>query len=387
VADTDKVVGDYLAFNKVYWTVEDNGGTDMMHTKLCAVSHYLDMNGEVHRNAVFSSSANLDGIYGSGKNANWKLQTATIVSDHEEIYRTSVNYLRLVAKYAGQEDISEFRDYMYKTTAEQARLILAGKADEIPDDEQLIYLGTENDDVFELYFTPFGGGAIDWDEINNPYCKYMRKLYESEDYIYFAWNAAEYTGDYPLGRQLEDMLIAAFHENRNPKNKVNGIMENFDATTFDDLVVGVDIGYKSFNVAYFGTVHNKDIHMSYVENGQRYYVSLLNSLNQHGGSMSYQSNFALVIKEKTCSEDSVYYTITKNSVMCEMIEHTYGEEIYNDEVTEETHGSRYHKCEICGDKLELEVLHHESEWIVLREAVPGISGLRYKKCTICGEDR
>ena len=384
VADTDKVVGDYLAFNKVYWTVEDNGGTDMMHTKLCAVSHYLDMNGEVHRNAVFSSSANLDGIYGSGKNANWKLQTATIVSDHEEIYRTSVNYLRLVAKYAGQEDISEFRDYMYKTTAEQARLILAGKADEIPDDEQLIYLGTENDDVFELYFTPFGGGAIDWDEINNPYCKYMRKLYESEDYICFAWNAAEYTGDYPLGRQLEDMLIAAFHENRNPKNKVYGLMENFDATAFDDLVVGVDIGYKSFNVEYFGTVHNKDIHMSYVENGQRYYVSLLNSLNQHGGSMSYQSNFALVIKEKTCSEDSVYYTITKNSVMCEMIEHTYGEEIYTDEVTEETHGSRYHKCEICGDRLELEVLHLESEWIVLREAVPGVIGLRYKKCTICG---
>lgn len=379
------VVSDYLEFNHCLWPLAEKGGTDMMHTKLCAVSHYLDMNGNVGRNAVWTSSSNLDGIRSRGDNANWKLQTATIVSNHEEIYRTSVNYLRLLAEYRQQEQIYEFQDLVNRRNTEQAALILAGRGDEIPADEQIIYLGTENDDVFELYFTPMGGGLLEWDEIQNPYCKYLRKLYNSEDYITFAWNAAEYNSSYDLGQRIEEMLIAAFHNNRNPKNMVYGIMEFFDSTPFDDLVVGVDIGYKSFNELPFGEVHNKDIHMSYVENGQRYYVSILNSMNQHGGSMYYQSNFALVIKEKTCSEDSVFSTVTRYCVPCELAPHSFGEEIYTEEVTDTEHGSRYRVCECCGEREIVEVLHKESEWIVLREAVPGVNGLRYKKCLLCGD--
>ncbi len=381
---TEKTVGEYLSFNQVGWTLS-KGGTDMMHTKLCAVSHYLDMNGVAHKNAVWTSSANLDGINSKGKNANTRLQTGTIVTNHEAIYRTSVNYLRLMAQYKEQEEIYELQNIMKQKNREQAALILAGRGAEIPPDEQLIYLGTENDDVFELYFTPFGGDALVWDEVNNPYCKYIRKMYDSEDYIVFTWNAAEYNGDFAFAQQLEAMIIAAFHENRNVNNKIYGIMDSFDASSFDDLTVGVDIGFKSFNTRYFGQVHNKDILLSYVENGQRYYVSLLNSLNLHSGSMYYQSNFALVIKEKTCADDSVFSTITKHSVYGEMVTHSYDAEEHRKEVTETEHGYTYLLCSVCGDEHPTDILHRESDWITLREPKPGVNGLRYRECTICGE--
>ncbi|MBQ9964077.1 MAG: right-handed parallel beta-helix repeat-containing protein [Clostridia bacterium] len=101
-------VGDYLHFYSVKWDLGEKGGTDMMHTKLCAVSHYLDMHGVEHQNAIWTSSSNLDGINKSGTNANWKLQTGTIVSDHADLYRVSVNYLRSMLPYMGQEQIYEW---------------------------------------------------------------------------------------------------------------------------------------------------------------------------------------------------------------------------------------------------------------------------------------
>ena len=70
----------------------------MMHTKVCAVSAYTDMNGTDHGYAVWSSSANLDGVTTKGYNGNNKVQTGTIVSDHEALYQTAHNYLQLLAQ-------------------------------------------------------------------------------------------------------------------------------------------------------------------------------------------------------------------------------------------------------------------------------------------------
>ncbi len=379
-------IGDYLDYCYFDWTLSDGGkgGTDMMHTKLCAVSHYIDMNGEIHKNAVWTSSSNLDGIYGGGYNANWKLQTATIISDHEEIYRISVNYLRMMPTYSYQEGIIEFQNHMNVETTKQIDLILEGRGDEIPKDQRLVYIGTENDDVFEMYFTPFGGDILSWSEKYNPYCKYLRELYNSEDYILFTWNAAEYSGGFPLGQQMEQMIIDAFHNNKNPNNKIYANMESFDPTTFDDLVVGVDIGFKSINEWPLGAIHNKDLQFSYVKNGQRYYVSLLNSLNLHGGSMYYQSNSALVIKETTCSENSVFSIVAKYSTNTELVSHTFTETA-RDEATETEHGYVYKICSCCGHKEITETLHFGGEWIVKKVATPTENGIRYKKCLVCDE--
>ncbi|MBQ9161801.1 MAG: hypothetical protein IJX74_00855 [Clostridia bacterium] len=376
------VVGDYMNFSFCYWTLEQKGGTDMMHTKLCAVSHYLDINGVEHKNAVWTSSSNLDGITSKGYNANWKLQTATIVSDHEYIYRVSANYLRLISEYCGQEQIYEFQDFMSREGARQIDLILAGKDDEIPADEQLVYLGTESDDVFELYFTPFAGGTTVWDEAYNPYCKYLREMYDSEDSIIFIWNAAEYNSNFPLGQQMEDIIVGSFFNNKNVENKFYGMMENFDGTKLNGLTVGKDIGLISLNEFKHDSVHNKDILMSYVKDGQRYYVSLLNSCNMHAGSMCYQSNFMLVIKETDCEEDSVFFNMADLTTVG-IVEHTYGDEQTFIPETNE-HGYYYIPCIYCDEKIITGTIHRPGEWIVDKEATLGSNGVQHKDCTVCG---
>lgn len=384
----DGVIGDYLTFRFCYWTLDGKGGTDMMHTKLCAVSHYLDMNGVEHKNAVWTSSSNLDGIRSSGANGQQAQQTATIISNHEGIYRTSVNYLRLIADYCGQEEIIEFQDLVNTRSEEQIKLIRSGREDMIPENEQIVYLGGENDPVFELYFTPFGGNVAAWDEVHNPYCKYVRELYESEDYILFTWNVPTYTSSYPLLQQIEKMIIDSFLKNRNEKNKIYvnlGSGDAFNKAAFDELIVGQDIGFKSFNQKDFGSVHNKDIQLSYMKDGQRYFVSLLNSLNFHSGSMSYQSNFVLVIKETSCAEDSVFATMTRLMTKGDIAAHSYGEEKVHP-ATSTTDGYIYRSCQWCGDMLIGEAIHSGAgEWIVDREATTEVSGIRHKECVVCGE--
>ena len=148
-------VRDYLNFERCQWTsYDDKAATDMMHNKMCAVSHYLDMNGVAHKNAVWSSSSNLDGIGSTAYNGNNKMQTSTIVSDHEGIYLAARNYTDIVSQYCGQEDVYIFRTVVGEMSKKQIDLIEAGRDSEISPDERVVYLGSESDDVFEFYFAP-----------------------------------------------------------------------------------------------------------------------------------------------------------------------------------------------------------------------------------------
>ena len=372
-----KFVSDYLSFNPIDWTLKSKGGTDMMHLKLCAVSDYIDMNGVEHQYGLWTSSSNLDGITADGRNACWTQQTSTIITNHEDLYRVATNYVDLMTQYTGQEEIYEFQHILNYRSTKQVELFLAGKGDQVPADKQLVYVGSENDDVFELYFTPMGGGVLTWDETTNAYCKYIREMYESEDYIVFVWNAAEYTGAFGLGRQIEMMINASFHENKNVNNKVYMNTESFTGESFLDLKIGEDIGLKSFNQKEFGGIHNKDVHLSYVKNGQRYYVSLMNSNNVHAGSMYYQANHMLVIKETELTENSVYFTALDRTTSG-IVEHAYGEEKTKLPTTNE-HGYHYHECEVCGKILKLDILHNPGEWI------GNLDSVQHRSCTVCGE--
>lgn len=378
-----KFVSDYMNWQHCRWTLQNKGGTDMMHLKLCAVSDYLDMNGVEHHNALWTSSSNLDGITSNGANANWKQQTATIVTNHEALYRTAVNYVDLMASLSGQEDIYEFQHIMSKRSVEQIDLQLAGRGNEIPPEEQLAYIGGETDPVFELYFTPMGGGSIEWDERYNAYCKYLREMYNSEDYILFTWNAAEYNGNYALGQQMEDIIVAAFHKNKNANNKVYMNTESFDGSAFDDLVVGQDIGLKSFNKKELGGIHNKDVQISYQKDGQRYYVNLLNSMNVHSGSMYYQANHMLVIKETDCDEDSVFFTIADRTTRG-VVEHEYGQRQVFFPEDESVHGHYYQECVNCGKEKQLNTAHRPGDWTTVRNATAEKSGIQERACIICG---
>ena len=380
-----KVIGDYLTFGFCEWTSYDNkAATDMMHTKMCAVSHYLDMNGVTHKNAVWSSSSNLDGVNASGTNGNSKMQTATIVSDHEEIYRASYNYINIIPTYCGQEDVYNFRTRVADMTKNQIDLIEAGRGNEINPDEQIVYLGTENDDVFELYFSPFGGDVMTWTEAYNPYCKYIRKFSNSDDYVTLIWNSANYNKSTPIVLQLETMITNTFTTKKNPNNKIYTNLEDFDTAPYKNLVVGEDIGYKSFNKYDFGALHSKDLQLSYSENGKREYVSILSSINMHGGAMSYQSNYVLVIKEDDCDEDSVFFNIADQTSVG-IVEHTYGEEQTYIPENENEDGYTYVVCEFCHKKVICDTVHRPGEWIVAKEATVTTNGIEYRLCKGCGK--
>jgi len=378
-----KKVGDYMKFVPCEWTsYEDKAGSDMMHLKMVTASHYLDMNGVEHKNAVFSSTSNLDGINSNGTNGNNKMQTATIVTNHEALYRATTNYINLIAGNCGQEEVYKFRSILAERTAQQFELILAGKESEIPADEQIVYLGTANDDVFELYFTPFGGEPNSWTEKYNPYCKYISKLANSEDYIILTWNNANYIKS-GLVEKLEGMIIDAYHDNKNPNNKIYVNLAEFDTSAFKDLKVGEDIGLMNFNKKEFGPIHTKDLQVSYVENGKRNYVTLFNSLNMHSGAIGYQANFVLVIKENSAAEGSVFFALADDTTKG-IVDHTYEKEKMHIP-EDDKDGYIYKQCLYCDKTIVHEIIHNPGEWIEVSETSNGENGVAYKECTRCGK--
>jgi len=297
-----KKVSEFLNVHNVEWKVRDKT-CDMQHVKSASVSHYLATDGTEHKNAVYYSSSNFDENDYLGMNGNGNAQSGVIVSDHAELYRVNYNYMQLMAKYKGQEDMFELRKVVNKRNEEQAKLIKSGKGNQIPKDEQIIYLGTENDPVFELYFTPFGGGSDQWDIENNPFCKYTDKLPDSEDYIEFIWNESEY-GNCNTGDTLSKVIQKAFCENPNPNNKIHTRVNGFDTGKINDLNLGSEIGYRSIKNK--KRVHSKDMQMSYVEDGVRHRVSLLTSCNFYMIAFNYRTNSMLVINETDKSGGNFY---------------------------------------------------------------------------------
>ena len=296
----NKVISDYMVALESQWSL-DKGGTDMMHLKACTVSNYIDRDGNDRGKAVWLGCTNVDGVDYLGRNGLDYVQSGAVICDHEEIYNATCNYIQLMAKYQEQEEVLVFRRLCQERTTEQIDLILAGKGDEIPRDEQIVYLGTETDKVFELYFTPLGGPAATWDEVYNPYCKYITKLVNSKNedgYIEFLLNNPKYVNNtFSVGQIVLELLSKKFLDSGNVENNLHMQSPGPDFSIFDGLVEGENIGNKQLNEYRHLHYHSKDVQMSYVEDGTRYYVTLFNSLNFHEGAMFYQTNSVLVIKE------------------------------------------------------------------------------------------
>lgn len=307
----DQKVSDYLNFAQVDWIVDDKTA-DMQHTKGAAVSHYIATDGTEHGKTIFMTSSNLDDVDYRGANANNGSQSGIIISDHDELYRITKNYFELMAEYRGQEQMYTFRKEMMKRNNEQIALIMAGRENEIPEDEQIVYLGGENDHVFELYFTPFGGASDAWDTVNNPLCKYVDKLHHSEDYVEFIWNISGY-GNSNLAEHLKTVLYNAFYVNRNPKNGLAIIYhaadEHPELPEIFTLNLGVDIGYRVMKDG--GRIHAKDMFVNYVEDGERHKVSLITSCNYYMIAFNYRANSFLVVNEVDNGQQTIYDILTE----------------------------------------------------------------------------
>jgi hypothetical protein len=186
---------------------------------------------------------------------------------------------------------------------EQVKLIRAGRENEIPRDEQIVYLGSETDKIFELYFTPLGGGTDVWDPDYNPICNYASKLPTSEDYVEYASNQYGY-GSFYVGYMLERMLEAAYCNNPNPNNKISIKIVDFDIPLIKKLQLGTEIGYRSIKDS--TKIHAKDHLMSYVEDGTRHYVSIMTSCNLYMIAFNYRTNSILVIHETEDTGNGFY---------------------------------------------------------------------------------
>ena len=305
-----KKVKDYMVAKTTDWTsYGDKPGSDMMHLKSCTVSNYIDSNGVEHGSAVWLSSTNLDGIDMNECNGLNMIQTGVVISDHEDLRRVVYNYTKLMSQYCGQEEINIFRDKVIKMNTEQTKLINAGKSNQIASDEQIVYLGTENDKVFEMYFSPFGGDTENWDTEMNPFSKYITKLLPSisgGNHIEIMWNNVKFVSNFAFAKTVEDIIQYSFANNVNLNNILYLNVGDIDASKFSSFVEGENIGVCSINEFRHYGYHTKDLQLSYVEDGQRYYISLLNSLNFHAGAMFGQSNSVLVIKESESTGNSFY---------------------------------------------------------------------------------
>lgn len=292
-----KKVSDYMNFVVVGWNVGDKT-TDMQHLKSLTASHYLATDGTEHKNAVFFTSSNLDDNDYKGRNGNGLAQSGVIITNHEALYRVTYNYTQLMAQYSGLEEMFEMQKIINERNIQQAEMIRNGQGSLIPKDEQILYIGGETDPVFELYFTPFGGGMDVWDTENNPFCKYMDKMAASDDYIEYAFNVYGFGESY-IGYTMEQMVAQAFTKNPDPRNKIFIRVTDFDTSAVQALELGTQIGER--NIGNGNKHHTKDMLLNYEEDGVRHRVSLLTSCNSYPLAFSLRTNSLLVINETDAS--------------------------------------------------------------------------------------
>ena len=298
-----------MDYAEVGWTVDDQTG-NMQHVKTCAVSHYLATDGTEHKNAIFFTSANLDEIDYRGRNGNGRSQSGVVVSDHEDLFRCTLNYVNLMYEYSHKEGLQEFRKIVMDRNREQAALFRSGKANEIPKSEQILYLGSDTDKVFKLYFTPLDSPVDTWDVVNNPICEYVDKLPQSEGYIECAWNEFGFSSNCYMGVAIGQILEQAYCENPNPKNKFSAQVTGLNTGKMSSLKVGTEIGAYKLEDGYDNT-HTKDFLLNYVEDGVRHKVSILTSCNYGIVTFFYRTNSILVIDETAETGGTFYDTLIK----------------------------------------------------------------------------
>ena len=297
-----KNVSDYLNFVVVDWLIDDQT-QNMQHVKHLSVSHYLATDGTEHTSGLYYCSANLDENDYLGRNGNSYSQSGVIISDHDELYRVNYNYIMLLIKYKYQEGLQELRFQTAELSEKQIALLKAGRGNEIPQDEQIVYIGTESDKIFELYFTPLGGSVDTWDTVNNPICNYIDRMENSEDYIEFVCNQYGYDRAY-FFYMIERKLENAFCGNPNQDNKISVKIDGFDTSYLWSLELGKDIGYREIGSSY--RIHAKDFMISYKENGERNYVSIMTSCNLYMLAFYYRTNSILVIHETEQTGNEYY---------------------------------------------------------------------------------
>ena len=296
---SSKKVGDFLDYRACEWiSYEGKAASDMYHFKTCNVLHYLDNDGVVRNYGVYLSSANIDGVHKRGVAGLVSSQSGIIITNHRYIYLCARNFVRFSLDYVGYDMASDFRNE-YITIIKKQKLLIEERGYDYLSEEIMIYLGSENDPVFEFYITPLDGSVGMWSD-DNPFCRFVTKLQRSREHIGFKWNNPKSSMTYEFINTFFKIVKKAYKKDRgqieNIQNNLAIKMVGFDKTFFDDLIVGQHLGSKTI-LNSSGICHEKDCVFLYEEGGIRNSVALINSLNEHQGAFWYQVNQLLVVKE------------------------------------------------------------------------------------------
>ena len=294
----DHKVKEYLhAYNNKWEVYGEKGATDMYHLKSLTVKHYLGSDSKVHDNTIFLSSANLDGVRADGCAGHPYAQTGQIISNHEYLYRCLRNFIIFSGNYCGHDDGIVFRNAFKRKVSEQKEIILSSGYESIKD-EMMVYLGTEQDNIFELYITPFDDNFATWTD-ENPYCKYVEKMANSQKAIRCYWTNPKFSYDFDFLHTFCTKLARAYKMSRpyseNIKNSLY-VRSPYDVhPALSELEEGKHLGFKK--IIKDGYNHQKDILLEYEEDGVMHSTMILNTANLHLGGLHYQINSVLVLKE------------------------------------------------------------------------------------------
>ena len=149
-------------------------------------------------------------------------------------------------------------------------------------------------------------GLLDADETICELLDKARELLENatgENAIQLIWNNVKFVQSFGLANTFATVIANAFRKNLHEDDLLILHLFGLDSSGFADLPVSDQI---QINKTWWLNYHIKDLQLSYVENGERQWVVLYNTLNMHEGSMAYQTNLMLVVKENETTGNNFY---------------------------------------------------------------------------------
>ena len=296
--DETKKVSDFLEVRKAEWPL-DNMGSNQMHNKQLLISDYLDWDGKVYEDAVFTATSNVD-AYNENTNLpisskDWT-HTGFTISNHEKIYLANVKYFDITFEN-------------YKNRFEFVDVVMAEHAKGDFDQGGLNY----KDDKFECYFTPMPQTYTDlYDLENNPYAYYFERLKNAEGQIKCHMNMY-HPGTSSMMKRLAETLVEAFSNNTTPGNEF-GLKQALGLTADHEiykmlLTIADEIGLEKMT-------HAKDTMMYFEETDE--YITITGSTNLHMGEFAAKSNTMIVFKESGNNHEiydhylKAYHETTRN---------------------------------------------------------------------------
>ena len=270
--DSSKTVGDYLTVRRCEWPRE--GGVYQMHSKQLLVSKYLDNDGTVYENAVWSSTSNID-EYVAFKDMpisvkDWS-HSGFLVSNNRGLYE--VNDRHFIATFDNYLD----REFYYEAICE------------LREDGLLTYA----DDKLEMFFSPTDHIYTDtWDIVNDPVARVFERLRKTRTGQIKVYLNQYWFDECSVTNRMVDCIVEAFENNKTDGNV---------------LLICSDDGYKVGSNLYNRLepyaelrvsvkTHAKDFAVYFEDTNE--YFSITGSLNQANGEYYWKSNQQILFKEQ-----------------------------------------------------------------------------------------